>query len=143
MTTAEPIVVDASVAVKWYIPERNHESARFLRDEYVNGRYDLIAPAVFPFEVVNGLRYSGQYEGERLVAAAETVVEYGIEYYPFARGGPVAEIANRLDISIYDAAYLALAVANDCRVYTADGSLVETANRSDLEEHIEHIKTLN
>lgn len=143
MPTAELVVVDASVAVKWYIPERDHESARKLRDGYVNGRYDLIAPAVFPFEVVNGLRYSGQYRGERLVAAAETVVEYGIEYFPFARAGPVTETANRLDLSIYDAAYLALAAANECRVYTADEGLVDRTNGSDLANHIEHITTLD
>lgn len=132
------IVVDTSVVVKWYIPEQHHEQARALRDAYLDGTYELVAPALMPFEAVNALKYSGHYEGERLTEASNTLPEYGIELVPFNDTGPVTEIATTLDITIYDASYIALAQKLDTKAYTADGNLLTdlTEEYSGLVEHI-------
>ncbi|MXR53037.1 PIN domain-containing protein [Halovenus sp. WSH3] len=132
------IVVDTSVVVKWYIPERHHEHARALRDAYLDGECDLAAPALMPFEAVNALRYSGHYEGERLEAASQSLSEYGIELVPFAKVGPVAKIATDLDITLYDAAYIALAQKLDTTAYTADENLLDDLDEDyrNLAEHI-------
>lgn len=132
------IVVDASVVAKWYIPEKDHERARKLRDDYLEGKRDLIAPALMPFEVVNALKYSGHYEGERLVEAADTLSEYGIELVPHHKAGSAAEIANELDITVYDASYVALAQEFETKAYTADSRLLDSleGKYSELAEHI-------
>lgn len=132
------IVVDASVVVKWYIPEQDHEPARVLRDDYLDGVHDLIAPALLPFEVVNALKYSGHYEGDRLREASESVAAYGIEFVPYRDVGAVAAVANELDIPLYDASYVALADETDATVYTADSRLLDDLDGSyeDLGEHI-------
>ena len=135
------VVLDASVAVKWYIPERNHEEARALRDDYLDGTHDLLAPALLPFEVVNALRYSGYYDGERLVEASATFPEYGIDLVPYRDLGSVADVATSLDIAIYDAAYVALALTTDGSVYTADSGLVDATVGSDYEGRAIHIRT--
>ena len=134
------IVVDTSVVVKWYIPERHHEQARALRDAYLDGKFDLVAPALMPFEAVNALKYSGHYEGERLEEASESLPEYGIDLVPINKTSPVAEIANTLDITVYDASYIALAQKLDTKVYTADGNLLDGLE-GDYSELADHIRT--
>lgn len=133
------VVVDASVVAKWYIPERDHELARALRDDYLDGRHDLLAPALLPFEVINALKYSGHYEDDQLVEASTTLPEYGIELIPYREAGPVAEVALDLDVTLYDASYLALALSRDSTVYTADSRLLdatEGGTYSDIPSHI-------
>lgn len=110
------LVVDASVVVTWYIPEQPHEQARALRDAYLNGTRDLVAPALMPFEAVNALRYSGQYDGDRLGDASAALPEYGVELVAYRNLPSVAEIATELDITIFDAAYLALAAETESLV---------------------------
>ena len=134
------LVVDASVVVKWYIPERHHQQARGLRDAYLDGTFDLFAPALMPFEAVNALRYSGHYEEERLEEASKSVPEYGIDLVPFDKTGPVAEIATTLDITVYDAAYVALARTLDTKVYTADRNLLDSLE-GEYSTSAEHIRT--
>lgn len=134
------IVVDASVVVKWYIPERDHEPARQLRDDYLNGRHDLLAPALLPFEVGNALKYSGHYSGERLRDASTTLTEYGITLVPYRNAGPLTDVAVDLDITFYDAAYLALAHTSDSTVYTADSRLLDAVEESDYSNVPSHIR---
>lgn len=134
------IVVDASVVAKWYIPEQDHEEARELRDDFLEGTHDLYAPALMPFEAINALRYSGHYDGERLVEASETLPEYGIELVPYRRIGDVARVANAQDITVYDAAYLSLAREYDGTAYTADSQLLDSLT-DEYENVAEHIRT--
>lgn len=134
------IVVDASVVVKWYIPEQHHEQARDLRDAYLDGRHELFAPSLLPFEVVNALKYSDHFDSEQLTTASTTLPEYGITLLSYRKVGPVAEVATELDITLYDASYLALATTTEAIVYTADSRLLdaieENASYSDLAAHI-------
>ncbi len=134
------VVVDASVVAKWYIPEQDHEVARALRDDYLNGRHDLFAPTLLPYEVINALKYSGHYEGDRLVEASSTIIEYGIELVGYAEVGPVATVANELAITLYDAAYLALADTTEGTVYTADSQLLDAAAESSYADVSSHIR---
>lgn len=134
------IVVDTSVVVKWYIPETHHRHARRLRDAYLDGTVDLVAPALMPFEAINALKYSGQYDGTRLADASRSLSEYGIDLVPFAETGPVAAIADDLGTTIYDAAYLALAHERDTVVYTADEALLDTLEGA-YSECAAHIRT--
>jgi predicted nucleic acid-binding protein len=134
------IVVDTSVVVKWYIPEQHHRQARTLRDDYLDGQFDLVAPALMPFEAINALKYSGHYDGERLEEAANALPKYGIDLVLFDETGPVAEIADDLDITVYDASYVALARKLDTKAYTADGTLLDGLD-SDYRESVDHVRT--
>jgi len=135
------VVVDTSTVVKWYIPEQHHEQARALRDDFLNGKHDLCAPALMPFEAVNALNYSGHYDDERLREAATSLDNYGIELVSFGSVGPIAEITNTVGITAYDAAYVGLAVERDATAYTADENLVQDVDGSEYEDTVAHIKT--
>ena len=46
------LVVDASVAVKWFVREEDSDAATFLRD----GRHEIFAPRLMATEIGNALR---------------------------------------------------------------------------------------
>jgi len=135
------VVVDTSTVVKWYIPEQHHEQARTLRDDFLNGKHGLCAPALMPFEALNALNYSGHYDDERLVEAANSLGKYGIELVPFRSCGPIAEITTTVDITAYDAAYVALAVGREATAYTADTTLLTDLEGTEYEDAVAHIQT--
>ena len=135
------LVVDASVVVKWYIPEQDHQPARALRDDYLDGQHDLFAPALLPFEVVNALKYSGHFDDEQLAEASSTLPEYGIELVPYRRSGSVAEVAAALDITLYDASYVALADSLDSTAYTADSRLLDAVDGGDYPDAVTHVRS--
>ena len=132
------IVVDTSVVVKWYT--RNSIMSTLVRSvmRILMGRLILVAPALMPFEAVNALEYGGHYDGARLEEASRSLAEYGIDLVQFSNTGPVAEIATTLDITSYDAAYIALAQALDTTVYTADEALLDDLE-GDCSEMAAHI----
>ena len=134
------IVVDTSAVVKWYIPEQHYEQARALRDDFLNGKHDLYAPALMPFEAVNALNYSGHYDGERLVEATDSLGKYGIELVSFRSVGPIAEITTSVGITAYDASYVALAIEREATAYTADTKLLTDLQGSEYEDAVAHIK---
>lgn len=135
------IVVDANVVAKWYIPEQDHEPARALRDAYLDGDLELLAPALLPYEVITALHYSGHYGGERLREASASFPDYGIDLVPYHAGGDIATIAAAATITVYDAAYLGLAQARDSMVYTADQRLLEKIADTDFDHLASHIRT--
>ena len=49
------LVIDASVAVKWLLPEDGREEALRLQDLYQDEKIDLIAPSLLGVEVANVL----------------------------------------------------------------------------------------
>ncbi len=66
----ERIVADASVIVKWFVDEVHSEKARELRDEYINGSVEILAPELMPYEVLNALKYTGLFNLNELVMVA-------------------------------------------------------------------------
>jgi len=117
------IVTDASTIIKWFIPEEHHQEARALRDDYLDGEHKLIAPALLPFEVINGLRYATDFDTGELEDASQAITDYGIEFVSFPMCGSVATVAEDIDNTVYDAAYVALADARNATMYTADKAL--------------------
>lgn len=49
------LVIDSSVAFKWVVPEVDSDVALRLRDEFLNGAHELIAPSIFPIELAHAL----------------------------------------------------------------------------------------
>lgn len=125
------IVVDASVAVKWFVAEPLHEQARRLLDADL----PLLAPDLLPVEVADVVwkkRRRGELttqEGQRLVAA---LLGGTPRLSPTAALlGDALDLAERLDHPVYDCVYLALAVREDARLVTADRRFHEAVIATD------------
>ncbi len=123
-------VLDSSVAVKWVIAEAESGRALRLRDEYVNGVHDLLAPDIFPPEVANSLATAERQKRIRSGEAAvflNDVLSAAPALYPSSILLLRAiEISVGTKHAVYDCVYLALAEAESCELVTADGKLVRT-----------------
>ncbi len=113
-------VVDACVAIKWFVPEIHADAARRLLREGMT----LLAPDLIWAEVANGLWR--KWRDKELTAEAIEGILNDFRRYPLRiRSGeslydvawPVAQGSGR---TFYDSLYLALAVSNGCLLVTAD-----------------------
>lgn len=121
-------VVDASVAVKWFLPERLHEKATGLRDLHAAGSINLLAPSLIYYEVANALRYHRVFRlsPDDVAGAVRALKGLRIARMP---GEDMWVSASRIsydcDVSIYDAVYVSMAVAKEAPLITSDGKFAE------------------
>jgi len=118
------LAVDASVVVKWLLPELGHESAMEILAAYQEGLIDLVAPYLVVSEVGNVIG-KRQRRGELSEAQAQYCFEYFLRNLPILLDSEPASLsALRLGMAhrhpYYDCLYLALALENRCDLITAD-----------------------
>ncbi|MCX6659222.1 MAG: type II toxin-antitoxin system VapC family toxin [Candidatus Bathyarchaeota archaeon] len=132
-------VADASVVAKWFLNEEFSEEARLLRDSFVKDELAISVPSLLFYETLNALRYTGLYNFEELASAARSLSKYGFDVWePRSRiYEETAKMSLQYDISVYDAAYVALASYLGTTLYTADLELVQKAP-----EYSKHVKDL-
>ncbi len=129
-------VVDASVAVKWYVPEIHSAAAEGLLDP----AHDLHAPDPIVPEFGNIL-WKKIGRGELTVAQARKIVEAFIAVPLFKYPAspllePAFEGATQSTQTVYDWTYLALAVALDCAMVTADEKFYLALESGPLARHL-------
>ena len=118
------LVVDASVAIKWYVPEvHSPEALRFMATAFA-----MHVPSFFAAECGNVIwkkvaqrREIGPDQGREIL---EGLLSYPQQIHEAATLVPLAfEMALALGnpkLAVYDFLYLALAVDLDCPLVTAD-----------------------
>jgi predicted nucleic acid-binding protein len=134
------VVVDASVAVKWFVPEIHSSAAACLLDPAIV----LYAPDLINPEFGNTLWKKvrraelARHEAEEILDAFGAVP---LEIRPSSVLLPGAfELAVALDRSIYDCLYLALAVAEKCALVTADAKFHSVVLESPLANHVKWVQ---
>ncbi len=114
------IVIDASVAVKWFLPELHAKAARKL----LSGKRHLLAPDLIWSEVGNVLWKKVQRRELAAEAARNIVREF--QHFPLETPSskrllePAWDIAERFQMTVYDSLYVALAINRGCALVTAD-----------------------
>ncbi len=131
-------VMDASVAVKWFLDEEGSDEALQLQSDFFEGVLSLRVPSILPYEVLNALQHSRRFRGRELLEAARDIDRSGFALVPLFGEymERTVEIAVRLRCTIYDASYLALAAIEDCVLFTADDGLVALAPREIKVVHV-------
>jgi predicted nucleic acid-binding protein len=113
-------VLDASIAIKWFIPEVYSDAARRL----LASNHTFLVPDFFFPEVGNVLwkrvrRSEDTAENARQILADLNAVP--VEVYLSQPLMPLAlDIALQTDRAVYDSLYLALAITQQCQMVTAD-----------------------
>jgi predicted nucleic acid-binding protein len=128
-------VVDSSVGVAWAVASQASEATRRLLDDVASGT-PLIVPVLWTFEVANSLlvlarrkRIQPEECGRARRALSRlnpTIDDEG----PRAALGKVAELAEKHGLSVYDAAYLELAVRRGLPLASRDAALNKAAKLS-------------
>ncbi|MFN0096988.1 MAG: type II toxin-antitoxin system VapC family toxin [Dehalococcoidia bacterium] len=119
-----PVVVDASVSLKWLIDEDGSNLAETLVDSQVA----LHAPSFLRLEVANALVMAVRRKGldpVEVPGLLNLLLASEVHWHPTALlDRRAVEIALETGTTVYDAAYLALAEVLGADVVTADARLV-------------------
>ena len=114
-------VIDASVAVKWFVQEELRDEALAVRRDYIEGSIDLAAPVLIVYEVFNALRYHPTLADD-IGKYANSLLDMQIDLRLLSpeTNQLAAHLAMTEGISGYDAHYLSLAEKLYTKVITAD-----------------------
>lgn len=122
-------VLDASVALKWFLPEPDSDQARGLLVRLLDGTDRLIVPDLLLGEVGHSLRVNLDRERltlEQATDALDDLLQVPLEWVAAAT---VAREALQLVIAkkgpFFDAVYVALARARGCSVVASDRGMEE------------------
>ena len=122
------VVVDASVAVKWFVKEDGHSSALGLLDAGLM----LTAPDLICAEAANVLwkkLKKGEVTIEQAEAACEALPDFLTEIAPSgAFLGEALRFAHRLEHPVYDCIYLAYAVIKPLSLSPRIGDLCKSCD---------------
>lgn len=136
------LVVDASIAVKWFIPEQYSINALWLLD----CGYELIAPDLIIAEFGNVLWKKwlrGELEPRMVAGLLHDLQLMRVRIVPSTvLAEQTAGIATTYRRSFYDSLYLALAVFSGGRMVTADAKLCNALKATTLEKNILWIEDL-
>ena len=126
------LVVDASVALAWSLPDEGSEEAdRILSEVEMHG---AVAPSLFKIEIANVLAQAtrqNRISTEVRATALEALSELG---FIFDTEGlekiwsDVIDIADQHQLSVYDALYLEVAVRRGLKLATFDAKLRRAAS---------------
>src|SRR5437868_1729342 len=120
-------VLDASVAVKWVLPERDSANALALCDDYLRGVHSLLAPDTIFLETAHALTRAERRKiiqpGEAIQRLAMVITDGPALHSHVQLLHRATELSSQIKIGVYDCLYLVLAEREQCDVVTADQRL--------------------
>jgi predicted nucleic acid-binding protein len=129
------VVIDASLAVMWAVPENYSVQALRLAETWGEEETRLLAPCLLLTEVTNALFkriVRKEMNLTKVLEALEVILAFGIEIHEEAGLHALAiELSLQLgQPATYDAHYLALALMQDCPLWTGDRRFYQAAKKS-------------
>lgn len=121
-------VVDASVVLQWLLEQPSARSRKILEGQ-LNGSEPLVAPELLNYEVGNVLVTKVKLTSQDASELFGHFIDLGIETYSLGADEyqTSLDIACRYKLTVYDASYLALALALEVKLLTADKRLATRA----------------
>ena len=130
------LVVDASVAAKWFLPEVHSDEALRLLD----GPYHLLVPDLLYSEVAKTLwkRVTrNEFSEKQAVEIIGALLNLPLVSFPSRPLTAAAlDIACRTGRTVYDCIYLALAALHECRLVNADRRFFNSLGKTPLESSL-------
>ncbi len=126
------IIIDASVIAKWLLPDEEDFVANIIKEAFASRAISVSVPILIFYEVNNLLKsavLSGRIDVKRAVSLYEAFLDFD---FIICSSKPLLKATLRkaveLNISSYDASYVALAETLEVPFYTADEKLVKKAS---------------
>ena len=130
----ESVVVDTSVAIKWFVREPYAFEAQRVLKQYEVGIVSLLAPDLINAEFGNILWKKHMFEGLAIADAQHILEAFHGLTIDFTSSADLLEDAYSIAVAhhraVYDAIFLALSVRHQCRFVTADERLFNATSAS-------------
>ena len=141
------IIIDASVAAKWLLPDEDDFRADSIKRAFANRQIEIAVP-VFIFYEVNNLLKSAVLSNRISFKDSLDFYEYFLNLNFNIHSSKLLlkntlQTALKLEISSYDASYIALAEYLQSPFYTAYEKLIKKTKSKwvkNLEEYLENLK---
>jgi predicted nucleic acid-binding protein len=139
------IVIDASVALRWLLPDALSGICWKLFEQIVNDKKQIHVPVLWRYEVTSGLAKAVHFElinpqeAEKLLRQSQLL---DVTIIPPDNEQDIRALSWTMKMhrgSVYDSYYLALAELLGCEFWTADQNLFNAAN-IDWVRWIEQVK---
>lgn len=121
------IVVDTSVAMKWFFPEPGSKIAMELKDKQIKNEITMYSRDLFIYEFTSAFKnHSFQKIDEKdFSIAVSALMSLKIKFLPlkFQETGELFSLSKKLNTSIYDGSFILLAIKLKVPFYTADKKL--------------------
>lgn len=123
----DTIVVDSSVAIKWFVVEPYSTEARSILDSYQTGDLDLLVPDLIYAEIGSIVWKKHRFQGLATLDAQQIIEIFGQLRLNVTSTATLLDEAYRLAVThqctVYDAMYIALSVREQSQFITADEKL--------------------
>jgi len=124
-----PVVIDASVALKWVAPhEAGHQQAITIQQDAAASRLELLAPTILGLEMLNVTGRRWRWDAADVEDLGAEIADLGISWSEpdlFRVGGWVGR-----GLTAYDAAYVVVAEQHDTQLVTADQQILGLFDRA-------------
>lgn len=121
------IVIDTSVAMKWFFPEPGFKKALELKDKHTKNGIVIYSRDLFLYEFTSAFKnYSpSKIEEKDFSIAVAALMSLKIKFLPlkFQEIEELFLLSRKLSISIYDCSFVLLAMKLKTPLYTADKKL--------------------
>ena len=126
--TVTRVVIDSSVAVKWFVNEPDSPIAHQILDVYREGRLTMLAPTLIYAEVASIIWKKCVLQGMGAAPVQNVLDDFRLLDFETIPISELVDDALRLAVehrrTVYDALYLALCQREQCPFVTSDERLV-------------------
>jgi predicted nucleic acid-binding protein len=134
MSAGQAIAVDTSVAVKWFFDEPYSDRALSLRDAIRSGLYHAVAPDLIFAELSNTVSKRVVFQGFDPEEGAVILATFASLPFRIIPSLALLDMAYRISVdqkqNCYDALFLALSVALETDLVTADEKFYRGVHQS-------------
>jgi predicted nucleic acid-binding protein len=135
----ESALLDSSVVLKWFRRDEVwRDVALQLRQAYIEGRMLIYVPDLLTYEIANVLRYKPDLSQGQVQAALNSLYDMQIRIVNGSREmiKEAIHLAYLYDVTVYDAAFMAIAEYLNVPFITADDKLSQKLRNASYVHHI-------
>ncbi len=129
----EKIVIDSSVAVKWFVIETDSMKAKQILLEYKQGLWEFLAPDLIYAEYGNIIWKKQVFQGFDPNDADSALKDFQFIQFTLTTTRAIFneafQIAVKYKRTFYDSLYLALSIRENCEFVTADEKFYNSVSK--------------
>ena len=125
------IIIDTSVAFKWFEDEKNSTDARKILKNHLQGKEEISVPDLFFYELTNAWCTKSVLLPKDIKNNLDRLEKFALNIIPmsFTSLNKAMEFSKQYHVSVYDALYAVLAEEKKCRLVTADTKFISKADQ--------------